>query len=220
MHRCARPRHRAQRWRWKSRPQCCTWRPPSKTSTRTMRNCRRAPSSSLPASIGLAMRASWSCSKTGWRTCTAASTIAAPWAPWSMNCAAIWASWRSRSTSISVVRARRICCALCRRNCSRCVACSRCWDWTRLRTPCCACAPMSTVCWTRRTCRPPVQARRTASVPTWPKRPKFPTRPCGRSIRSATTWARSAFWLICWLTSRHLPNACLCSTRRLESSSP
>ena len=100
-----RRRRRAPRWRWK-------WRPPA-VPRGVARRRRLRPSRAWPSRVqrlGAAHRrrcaraSRRSRSKRGWRSCTAASPTARPWAAWCRNCARRCPRSRSASTSSSATR--------------------------------------------------------------------------------------------------------------------
>ena len=96
--------HRRLRWRWKSPPASSTWTPRSRTASSTIPWWRRACSAWRSASSASARATTPSRSSRGWRSCTAVSPTARPWAAWCRNCAPRCPRSRSRSTSTSATR--------------------------------------------------------------------------------------------------------------------
>ena len=115
--RCRRRRHRCRlptairppRWRWRWRPPSCTSMPRSRMASSTSPNwpsaCSDWPSASRPCSAAPTR----SRSRRGWRSSTAASPIARPWAASCRNCAPRSPRSRSRSTSTSAIRRSASC---------------------------------------------------------------------------------------------------------------
>lgn len=74
-------------WRWRWPPACCTWRPRSRTPTSTTRP-RPSACAAWPTGSARCARARRPIrSRRGWRSCTAASPTARPWAVSCRNCA-------------------------------------------------------------------------------------------------------------------------------------
>jgi chemosensory pili system protein ChpA (sensor histidine kinase/response regulator) len=137
----------APNWPWKWPRPCSTWRPRSKTWTRRHRagrDAHRAPGQRLDH--------------------VRAGGPAEALEPWMEE---LYRRVSDRQTMGSVVGELRSTlseleklldqffrnpagqgpCAMRRRSCRRCVACCRCWAWTRPRRPCCACATASKRSW-------------------------------------------------------------------------
>ena len=91
-------------WRWRWPPHCCTSTRPSRTATSTTPTARPASNAWPSASTRCARRATPARSICGWRSCTAASPTARPWAAWCRNCAPRCPRSRRTSTSTSATR--------------------------------------------------------------------------------------------------------------------